>query len=408
MIQEYFIIAWKNLKKRKIRAWLTLIGIFISIATIFLLISLSLGLEQAVEQQFEEFGGDKFFISPKGTLGPPQGGSIVKLTLDDVEEIKGINGVEAVTYYGLANAELEFNNKKRFWIVISIPLDEEKESVALADAFNLEPIEGRLMNEEDKGKNIIAIGSRYNDAELFGKDIPLRSNIKINGENFKVIAIMKTIGNPADDQNIYMPHETFKDFFGTGDRVDQIIVQVDDINNVNEVAENVKRKLAKFRNVDVDNPDFDILTPEEFLEAFGEVLNILTSFLLGIAAISLIVGGLGIVNTMYTSVLERTKDIGTMKATGAKNKDILWIFVIESGMLGLAGGAIGVLIGISIGKFVEFLALNQLGINFLVVATPVWLVVSCLLFAFLVGSLSGLWPAYRASKIKPVDALRYE
>jgi putative ABC transport system permease protein len=131
-------------------------------------------------------------------------------------------------------------------------------------------------------------------------------------------------------------------------------------------------------------------------------------FLVGIAAISLLVGGIGIMNTMYTSVLERTKEIGTMKAVGAKNSDILLIFLFESGLIGLIGGIIGTLLGLGISKTVEFIAITSLHTTLLQAAVPFYLVGGCLSFAFLIGALSGTIPALMASKLKPVDALRYE
>ena len=145
-----------------------------------------------------------------------------------------------------------------------------------------------------------------------------------------------------------------------------------------------------------------------FLRFLGTVLNIITAFLLGVAGISLLVGSIGIANTMYTSVLERTKEIGVMKAIGAKNSDVLYIFVIESGILGLVGGAIGIFFGIGVGKIIEYIAVNQLGINLLKVVFPWYLIVGCLLFAFVIGSLSGLLPARQGSKLKPADTLRHE
>jgi len=144
------------------------------------------------------------------------------------------------------------------------------------------------------------------------------------------------------------------------------------------------------------------------LGAFGTILNIITAFLAGIAAISLVVGGIGIMNTMYTSVLERTKEIGVMKAVGAKNSDVLWIFLIESGLIGLVGGLIGVLLGFGAAKLIEFIVVEQLNTNLLRAAAPPILIFGCLAFAFLVGAVSGVWPAWRATKIKIVDALRYE
>jgi putative ABC transport system permease protein len=138
------------------------------------------------------------------------------------------------------------------------------------------------------------------------------------------------------------------------------------------------------------------------------VLNMVQVFLIGIAAISLIVGGIGIMNTMYTSVLERTKEIGTMKAVGAKNSDILFIFLSESGLLGLIGGIMGVVLGLGISKTVEIIAVTSLNTTLLKAAVPGYLVIGCLSFAFLIGALSGTIPALTASKLKPADALRYE
>jgi putative ABC transport system permease protein len=163
-----------------------------------------------------------------------------------------------------------------------------------------------------------------------------------------------------------------------------------------------------FRGVTEKSIDFTILTPEELLKSFDMILNIVTAFLIGVAAISLIVGGIGIANTMYTSVLERTREIGVMKSIGAKNSDVLLIFLIESGLLGLTGGLVGVLLGTLIAKSVEYIAINYLGTTLLAAAIPLSLVLGCLAFAFFAGIIFGGWPAWNASKIRPTDALRYE
>ena len=185
-------------------------------------------------------------------------------------------------------------------------------------------------------------------------------------------------------------------------------MQIEPGEDINEVADRIERKLFKSRDVDEKTRDFIILTPEEILETFGMILNIITGFLVGVAAISLLVGGIGIANTMYTSVLERTKEIGVMKAIGAKNSDVLLIFIIESGLLGLVGGIIGVVFGFGIAQFIEFVGTKQLGLAILQVSTPLYLFVGSLAFAFLTGAVSGALPAWQASKTNPVEALRYE
>ncbi|MEK6820731.1 MAG: FtsX-like permease family protein, partial [Nanoarchaeota archaeon] len=153
---------------------------------------------------------------------------------------------------------------------------------------------------------------------------------------------------------------------------------------------------------------FSVQTSSQLLESFNSIFAVVQAVFVGIAAISLIVGGIGIMNTMYTAVLERTKEIGTMKAVGAKNSDILLIFLFESGLLGLVGGAIGIGLGIGIGKAVEIIAQQQLGTPFLRASFSLTLILGALLFSFVVGSVSGVLPALQASRLKPADALRYE
>ena len=403
MITDYFDLAIKNLKRRKLRSLLTIIGIFISVATIFILISLSLGLQDAVEAQFESLGGDKFFIQPKGQFGPPQAGASVQLTIDDVNAVRKINGVKRVSYMVAGNAKIEFKDEQRFFPVYGIPA-EDMDFYADVGSFKIE--EGTNLRNGDRKK--IVIGNHYKTRNIFSTNVQAGDKFFINGEEFKVQGIFGLIGNPDDDRNILLPAEDIKALFNTGDRVDFIIVQVESGEDVKEVAENVERRLRKFRDVDEKTQDFTIITPEEILEIFGSVLSIITAFLGGVAAISLIVGAIGITNTMYTSVLERTKEIGIMKAVGARNEDILTIFVIESGLLGLIGGIVGVIIGFAIAKLIEFIAVQGLGTTLLQAASPWYLFLGCFAFAFLTGVVSGALPAWRASKIIAVNALRYE
>jgi len=403
MISDYFKLSYKNLKKRKLRSWLTILGIFISVATIVILLSLSLGLEQAVEEQFRLIGTDKFFIQPKGQAGAPGAGGAVTLTKEDIEFIEKVRGVKQVSYFIGENAKIEFAGETRYYIVSALP----------ENAFELfEEISGF---EVDRGKDLkfarrgdVAVGSLYYDGNLFKRPIEPGSKIKINDKEVRVIAIMNPIGNPQDDQNVYMFLDTYEEIFGETDRADYIYVQIEPREDIQKVAERTERGLMKFRDVNEKTRDFDILTPEELLESFDIILDILTGFLVGIGAISLLVGGIGIANTMYTSVLERNKEIGTMKATGARNKDILSIFVIESGLLGLIGGFIGVVVGIGVAKIIEIIATQAIGSDILRAAFPWYLIFGSLLFGFIIGSVSGFLPAKQASKLKPVDALRYE
>ena len=403
MISDYFNIAWKNLRKRKLRSWLTMIGIIISIATIFVLISLSIGLQNAVEEQFRLLGSDKFFIQPKGQLGAPGTGGAVELTLNDVKIVEKSKGVKEILYMNVGNGKVEFEKQSRYFMVAGISLETMDVYI---ETGSLKVEEGKMLEKGEKGK--VMLGSYFKHNNLFKKPVRAGDKILINGKEFEVASILEPIGNPSDDQNVIMSFEDAQELFNIGDRVDAIVVQIKEGEDINLVAEDVGKKLRKSRGVTEKTQDFSISTPEELLKSFGTILNIITAFLSGIAAISLLVGGIGIMNTMYTSVVERTREIGVMKAIGARNKDIMLIFLIESGLLGLVGGILGVLLGMGAGKLVEFIALKSLGTDLLRVAFPAYLIIGCLGFAFLIGAVSGTFPAWKASKTNVIEALRYE
>lgn len=403
MISDQFSLALKSIRKRKLRSSLTVIGIVISIATLFVLVSLSLGLQEGIEEQFRLLGADKFFVFPRGQLAGPGSGGAVQFTMNDVDAVDRVPGVKDISYWTAGNAKIEIDSQIRYVPVIGIPGDR---SDVFEEMASYVAEEGRLLRSGDSG--VIMIGSQYKHNNLFRSPVSTGDDIEINGVDFKVKGVLEPIGNPGDDRLIYMPIEDFRILFDIPERVDQIIVQVVPGLDINTVAEKTEKKLRQSRGVSEREQDFRILTPEEILSSFGNVLNILTSFLVGIAGIALIVGGIGIANTMYTSVLERTREIGIMKSVGAKNSDILTLFLIESGLLGLIGGVLGVLVGISISKSIEYIALNQLGTTLIQSAMPIQLIIGCLTFAFLSGAISGILPAYQASKTNTVDALRYE
>ena len=402
MIKDYFTLALRNLMKRKLRSWLTMLGIFVSIAAIFTLISLSLWLQSAIEEQFRQLGTDKFFIQPKGGFGPGSQGA-VELTIKDFDFVSKISGIKQAGYLVSASAKIEFNKKTRFLPVFGI--DEEGIDVYM-ESSAMKMDEGKAIDGKPNQK--IIIGSDFKYRNVFSKEVFTWDKLSINDAEFKVSGIIAPIGNPSDDKNIIMGVEDFRNFFGIKDRVDYMILQVDSGADIKEVVDRVENKLMKFRGLNEKTIDFVILTPEELLTSFGTILNIITAFLISVAGISLIVGAVGIANTMYTSVLERTKEIGVMKAIGAKNSDVLWIFIIESGLLGALGGIIGVLFGVLISKGLEYYAINFLGTTLLKAATPFYLIAGCILFAFIIGAASGFFPARQASKTNVVDALRYE
>ncbi|MCX6751050.1 MAG: ABC transporter permease, partial [Candidatus Pacearchaeota archaeon] len=396
MILDYFKLSFGNLKRKKLRSGLTVVGILISIAIIFFLISMSLGLKQAVGEQFKILGSDKFFIMPKGQLGAPGTGGAASLTEEDVKVVEKLPGVKDISYATAGNAKVEFQTKIRYFMIAGIPLDKMR---LYTESTNLKLDEGRVLKSGDGG--VAMIGYDYKYSNVFNKPVKTGDRLTINGQEFRVVGVLARIGNPQDDKNILIPSEDFKELFNSSDRVDQIVVQVINEKELKQIADLAKEKLMRFRGVKEKTIDFTIMTPEELLASFGIILNIITAFLLGVAGISLVVGGIGIMNTMYTSTLERTKEIGTMKAIGARNSDILSIFVIEAGLLGFVGGAIGVVLGAGLAKAVEYIAITQLNTTLLKAATPFYLFAGCLGFAFFAGVIAGMLTAYQASKLKP-------
>jgi len=397
-MKDYFSLAFNNLKRRRLRSWLTMIGIFIGIAAVVALISLGQGLQGYLTETFEMMGANKLIVMPGRGMGMGMMGSADKLTSKDLDVIKKTKGVDIVTEMIYGSGLIKFKDESK-------PTDETANIFKEMQGF--EPEQGRDLKEGDKDKVVIGF-LVAKDQGFFDDGVNLRDKLIIQGKEFRVVGVMEQIGNPADDSQVYIPLETAKELFDKEDEIDMIYVQIKSGYEPDEVAENIKKKLRKARNEKEGEETFSVQTFEQLLETFSDIFVVVQGVLVGIAAISLLVGGIGIMNTMYTSVLERTKEIGTMKAIGAKNSDILYIFLFESGLLGLVGGAIGILIGVGLAKGTEYIATTALGTPFLQASFPLYLIAGALAFSFLIGTASGILPAMQAAKLKPADALRYE
>lgn len=406
MILEYFTIAWKNISKRKLRSALTIIGIFISIAILYLMVSLSLGLQDAVNEEFDKLGADKFYIHPENSLATFGGAQSVErpLTINDAKKIEGVNGVLNVGYTSFTVSEISFGDETRFFKVVGSPLEDKETINMLAETVGIEPETGRLLQKGDKRK--VIVGSKYN--EIFSRPLEVGHKIFINDYEFRVVGVMKSQGNSIDDTSISIPYDDFSKVFNKSDNVDIIIVQFKDNYDIDEVFDSVSRELRHFRNLEKGEEDFAILNPKNLIDKLNKILNIILIFMISVATVSLIVGGIGISNTMYTSIMERKKQIGVMKAVGAKNSTISKIFLIESGILGLFGGIVGIFTGYGLTKIIESAVEKSMNVAILNSQHPLWLIFGALLFSFFVGAFSGMFPANKAAKINTVDALRYE
>ena len=404
MKKDYFVLAFGNLKHRGLRSWLTILGIFIGIAAVVGLITMGEGLRTAITGQFSTLSTDKLLIQNAGTgMGAPGSTVIKKLTQHDVDVINKVNGVEEVIPRLLRITKVEFNKNANFYYTTSIP-NNEKDEQLIYDTINVKISEGRLLNPKDSRK--VVLGSGVIKKDNFEKEIKVGENILINGKSFEVIGILKSASSFQINQAILMNEEDMKSLLNIGDEYDIITVQISNAKNIESIAEKIKEELRKDRKEKIGEEDFSVQTPLQAISGVNTILDIINLIVEGIAAISLLIGGVGIANTMYTSVLERRKEIGTMKAIGAKNIEILYIFIIESGLLGLIGGIAGAGLGIGMALGVAGIANAAFGSEILNIQLSFPLIFSAIAFSFLIGLISGLIPAFQASKLKPVEALR--
>ena len=394
MLLDYFLMAVNSIRHRKLRSWLTVIGIIIGVAAIISLITVSRSLESTIESQFEQFGANRIIISAKGFQGP---GSLAQgLTTEDVETIEDISGFKYVVPGIFRTAEIKKNKETGFTLVNGIP-SENFEDFYLDSGIEMQ--EGR--NIQDGEKNVATVGSLA-AKEMFSKELRIGDKIEIGKRDFKIVGIVEETGNSQDDNQISIPLDDAREIFNEPKKVDAIIAQVKVVSDIPLLQEKIEKELERKR----DDTNFQVLTATQILEQINQVLGVMQVVLVGIAAISLVVGAIGIMNSMYTSVLERTKDIGIMKAIGARNSDILEIFLIESGLIGLVGGIFGIALGTIMALIIGQFSKNA---GFLLnIEIEPFVLIFGLLFAFIVGVISGMLPAYQGSKLKPVDALRYE
>jgi len=405
MIADFFKISLNNLKRRKLRSWLTMLGIFIGIAAVVSLISLGQGLQTAVTSQFSSLSTDKLTIQNSGTgFGPPGSTAVTKLNEHDVKIIESVSGVEFVIPRLIRNGQVEYNRNAQYKYIGSLPEDKKLADV-IYKSGGLEPEKGRLLLPGDSGK--VILGSDVITKDSFGKVIETGKSIVIQGKSFQVIGILKKASSFELNQVVIMLDSDIRNLLDVPKgETDLIIAQVKNPDEIAKVADDIEKAMRKDRGEKIGEEDFSVQTPLEAISSVNTILTSINIVVIGIAMISLIVGGIGIANTMYTSVLERKKEIGTMKAIGARNSDVLLIFLIESGLLGLAGGFIGVLLGVGISLGVASVANSAFGSEIIKLNISTGLLLFAFGFSFLIGILSGAVPSYQASKLKPVDALR--
>ena len=394
-MSSYLKLALKSLLLNKVRSILTMLGIIIGVGAVIILTSLVGGLEKQIRDTFESLGANSLFVFPGSVSDQgngPTGAAVNKLTYAMVNDIKIIGGVKD------ASPHIELTGS-------AIYADREVKGVNInaVDAnfmsmYSINVTEGRFITkgEVSGGRMVALIGPTLKD-KLFGNQSPLGKEIKIKDKRFTVIGVTEAKGSSFGvdmDKSAYFPYTVAKQRFQI-DRPTYILVKTQDTQTLKRVQRDIEKTLLRQLTKD----DFSVKSQEEGIRFFQNILSVLASALGGIAGVSLLVGGVGIMNIMFVSITERTREIGLRKAVGANSRDILTQFLLEAVILSLAGGIIGVLFGIGvstgISKFIDTsVNLFFVGLSFAVSA--------------FIGVVFGVAPAIRASRLDPIIALRYE
>lgn len=402
-IGKYFHLALRNLKSRRLRSWLTIFGIVIGVFLIISLISLSEGLRESLMKQLRMLGGDLIFIMPGGDFGDMMvalmGG--MELSDADIRAVEKTKGVEKVIVFPYATGVVRHEGTAKMTLLAGVSW--EKATSVLKEDMGYKTTEGRF---PFPNRREILIGSLV-PIDIF-PEIKVGDEIIIKGRRLKVTGILMSVGNRQDDSMIILDLEDFRAVTDQKEGTPMAVVKPSPDFDVKDVVKNIKASLEETgkRRLGEDAPTFSVITGETMSELAENIMGIIQIVIIAFASISLIVGGIGIMNTMYTSVRERTREIGIMKAVGAKNSDVLAIFLIESAIIGLIGGLGGTLLGVILAKAIEMY--GQANPMFYISAsvTP-GLIIFGLVFSLIVGCLSGFFPAKRAARLKPVEALRH-
>lgn len=397
MLKEGLKISLYSIKRKKFMFLLNILGVVIGIAAIVALISIGEGMQASIEEAFEDFGADKIIVMAGGLQGMAGGfGSGVSLEEADVKLIERVPGV--VKASGMTFSQYPIKYRKESIVVYISGIGAEDAKDFFEDIASVEFESGRIYKKgEDK---VVIIGSRVKTA--FDKDLKVGDSLEIKGTKFKIVGIMKSIGSPQDDNSVTMPLDTYRDLFGKSDELTMIYASATDADRAMRVAKDIEEELDDKYGEGI----FSAITSEQLADQISSIFDMITLVLAGIASISLIVAGVGIANTMMMSIMERTREIGVMKAIGATNYQVMEIFLIESALLGFFGGIFGIVLGTGMSKAISFY--GQTFFFALNTAVTPQLALFALGFSVIVGMLSGAWPARRAAKMNTVDALRYE
>ena len=401
MFKNFISLILKSIRHRPVRSWLTILGIVIGIMLVVIIFALGGGIQNAIARLLQQFGSDLIIIFPGKETNPFLGlAGGQKFKEEDLLDLKKIDGVRLVVPMSIAVLNVELKGEKKSVMFHAQPWREYK--VVAEESKALKLIDGKWPENESAQKLILGHRAAF---KLFRTAPRVSDELIVKGRRFKVAGIFSEVGMQDEDNQMWMSIKDFQALTSQRGTASTAAIKVEPEANADLVAKQIKFQLSKQEIV----RDFSVLTPEKANRLVGSILSVIELSLLLIAMISLVVGAVGIMNTMYTSVLERTKQIGVMKAIGASDDAILSIFLIESGVIGLVGGVLGIIFGI-IMAWIAGVAAANFGVKglFAFASLDFFGLLSILIITFITGIVAGILPARQAAKMEPAEALRYE
>ncbi len=410
---ESFRIALHGLSANKLRSALTMLGVIIGVAAVIALMGVGRGSTAAIDSQINSMGTNLLFVSPGSTstngVRSAQG-SAQSLTLEDAKALadpENVPAAAAVTAQTGAFGQVVYQGNNANTQILGV-------TSTYGDVRNYRVAEGEFISDSSvTAKASVAVIGAGVASQLFtdGED-PVGQNIRINNILFKVTGVLEAKGGSGfgnQDDQILVPITTAmarlsRSRSGSGNVVSQVSVQVADKSQMDAATEQIKTVLRERHNIGGED-DFTVRSQEDMLESAGAISGVLTLFLGGVAGISLLVGGIGIMNIMLVSVTERTREIGIRKAIGATQSNILAQFLTEATVLSVLGGLIGVGVGVAIAKLISGISVGTMTLQPVISMDSVVLATG---FSLAIGLFFGIYPAYRAAKLNPIDALHFE
>lgn len=400
-IIEIIKVSKDSLMSNKVRSFLTMLGVIIGVAAVILLVSIGEGARTYIHRELGNLGTNILIVVPgktsaKGGFHPPEASTVRKLIYDDALLIKRRSKhVDDAVPVMFGSAKVKYLNQSRDNSIVG-------STETYFSIRNLKVDSGRFLTESEvDAKRKVCVLGRTVKKDLFGDKNALGALVSIGDSKYRVVGVMEkkgvTLGIDFDDI-VFIPTTAAQELFDT-DRLFNITIKVKSANELHEATEEIKQILIKRH---AGKEDFTVMSQDEMLGVMNKILNIMTAVLAGIAAISLVVGGIGIMNIMLVSVRERTREIGIRKALGAKNSDILLQFLVESMTLSIIGGTGGILFAGAVSFIIPYF------IEFLPTQLELWSIVLAFLFSAAVGIFFGVYPARKASLYDPITALRYE